>query len=140
MAVKPETTVELAVPFHDLDPMQVVWHGNYFRYFELARQRLFDERGVDLVRWAQQRGLLFPIVKTAVKYIQPLRYRDRFTVSARLREAHRRIALDFTIRRLPDGALCARATSAQVAVRAEDGGLCFTIPQQLQALLGGGDP
>lgn len=24
------------VPFYDLDPMQIVWHGNYFNYFENA--------------------------------------------------------------------------------------------------------
>ena len=26
--------------FHDLDPMQIVWHGNYMRYFETARTAL----------------------------------------------------------------------------------------------------
>jgi acyl-CoA thioester hydrolase len=25
------------VPFHDVDVMEVVWHGYYVKYFELAR-------------------------------------------------------------------------------------------------------
>ena len=29
--------VELTIPFHDVDMMGVAWHGNYFRYFEVAR-------------------------------------------------------------------------------------------------------
>lgn len=29
--------VDLTIPFHDVDVMGVVWHGNYFRYFEIAR-------------------------------------------------------------------------------------------------------
>ncbi|PJA39535.1 MAG: 4-hydroxybenzoyl-CoA thioesterase, partial [Lysobacterales bacterium CG_4_9_14_3_um_filter_62_6] len=26
--------IELTPAFHDLDPMVVVWHGHYFKYFE----------------------------------------------------------------------------------------------------------
>lgn len=138
----PETTVELTVPFHDLDPMQVVWHGNYLKYFEVARQQLFDASGVDLYAVATERGTLFPIVKTAVKYIHPLRFRDRIAVTARLKDTHRRILLAFEIRTVADGRLCAKAESEQVAVRMEDQSLLFQIPEDVsQALWGpGGKP
>ena len=33
-------SVEIEIPFHDCDPMQVVWHGNYARYLEVARCEL----------------------------------------------------------------------------------------------------
>ena len=26
--------VTLTIPFHDLDPLHVVWHGNYYKYFD----------------------------------------------------------------------------------------------------------
>ena len=29
--------------FYDLDPMQIVWHGNYARYLEQARCALLDK-------------------------------------------------------------------------------------------------
>ena len=45
---KPVYEARLKVPFHDADPMQVVWHGNYIKYFEIARDGLLDEAGVDL--------------------------------------------------------------------------------------------
>jgi len=133
----PETTVELTVPFHDLDPMQVVWHGNYMKYFELARQELFDAGGVDLVAVATQRKILFPIVKTAVKYIHPLRFRDRIAVTARVADAHRRILLTFEIRTVADGRLCAKAESEQVAVQMEDQSLLFEIPADVRLALTG---
>ena len=128
-------SVELSVPFHDLDPMQVVWHGNYLKYFEQARQKLFDDSGVDLYRMALDDGVLFPIVKTSTKYIHPLRFRDRFTVRATVREAHRRIVLDFEIRRSDDGKVCARATSEQVAVSTAEQSLLFAIPDEVRKAL-----
>jgi acyl-CoA thioesterase FadM len=36
------------VPFHDLDPMQIMWHGNYLKYFDMTRSALFADAGVDL--------------------------------------------------------------------------------------------
>lgn len=34
--------VEMTVPFHDVDMMEVAWHGHYVKYFELARCALLD--------------------------------------------------------------------------------------------------
>lgn len=39
-------TVEHTVAFHELDPMNVVWHGNYVNFFELARAALLDKIGL----------------------------------------------------------------------------------------------
>ena len=33
------------VPFYDLDPMNVVWHGNYVKYLEVARCDLLSKIG-----------------------------------------------------------------------------------------------
>ena len=35
-------TVDLSPAFHDLDPMEVVWHGNYIKCLELARCALLQ--------------------------------------------------------------------------------------------------
>ena len=31
------TEIEISPAFHDLDPMNIVWHGHYIKYLELAR-------------------------------------------------------------------------------------------------------
>ena len=40
-------SVELTPAFHDLDPMEVVWHGNYIKYLELARCALLQSFDYD---------------------------------------------------------------------------------------------
>ena len=37
--------MEMQIPFHDVDSMGITWHGNYLRYFEIARCKLLDELG-----------------------------------------------------------------------------------------------
>ena len=37
------TRVDITIPFHDADAMGVVWHGNYFRYLEIAREQLLKQ-------------------------------------------------------------------------------------------------
>ena len=42
-----EISVDLEVPFHDVDPMGIVWHGHYYRYFDAARTQLLRSCGLD---------------------------------------------------------------------------------------------
>ena len=39
-----ETSVEIEVPFHDVDALRIVWHGHYYKYLELARTQLLRSR------------------------------------------------------------------------------------------------
>ncbi|MDJ0783032.1 MAG: thioesterase family protein [Desulfosarcinaceae bacterium] len=129
-------TIEMIVPFHDLDPMQVVWHGNYFKYFDRARFALFAARGIDLYQFLIEKQYVFPLTRTAVKHIAPLRFDDRFRCTATVTEARYKIAIDFEIRRGPDDELCTRASSEQVAVKMPDMALEFEIPHEIQRALG----
>lgn len=127
--------VEILVSFHEVDAMQVVWHGHYLKYFEIARSALFDKAGIDLYTYHAESGHLFPIVKTETRHGRPLRYRDRIICGARLVEARRRIIVEFEIRRAADGVVCATGRSVQVAIRGSDFGLELAIPQQIQDAL-----
>ncbi len=52
-------SVRLRVPFYHVDPMQVVWHGNYFKYFEAARDALFESIDVNLESFYPSPGYVF---------------------------------------------------------------------------------
>ncbi len=132
-----EARVALDVPFHDLDPMQVVWHGNYFKYFERGRQALLDRAGIDLYQMQGDEGFLFPVVRSAVKHVRPLRLRDHFECVARLMEARNKLVIDFELRLLPGGELCAKGRTEQVAVRASTMALEYRIPDAVRAALEG---
>jgi len=127
--------IELNVPFHDLDPLQVVWHGNYFKYFDRARFALFNHCGVDLHDYSRTSGFLFPVTRTSTKHILPLRYRDRFMVRTTVREAHIRIVLDFEIRRAGDGIVTTRGRSEQVSVKYPGDELMLQIPPEIENAL-----
>ena len=128
--------VGIRVPFFDLDPMQIVWHGNYLNYFEIARAGLFEHYGVDLYQYYEREKIIFPIIRTATKHIFPLKHRDEIIVKATLADANIKLAVDFEIRRASDGIVCARGRTEQVAVKVPEMETLFSIPQDIRNLLG----
>lgn len=125
----------MQVAFHDLDPLHIVWHGNYMKYFDTTRFALFDSVGIDLYRYYQKTNIFFPVTKTSIKYIHPLQYRDDFFCHARVVETHHRIAINFAIRRATDETLCAKARSEQVAVLMPERELELEIPADIRQKL-----
>ncbi|MBN2192091.1 MAG: acyl-CoA thioesterase [Polyangiaceae bacterium] len=131
-----ELFVARTVPFYDLDPMGVVWHGNYLKYIDEARMALFDRTGLDLYRLVSADGYYaFPIVKSTIKHVAPLRLRDRLEVYARVLDARLKITMDFEVRRGQDGVVCARAQSEQAAVRLPELALEYRIPAAITQVL-----
>lgn len=124
------------VPFYDVDPMQIVWHGNYFHYFENARVALLAQLGVDLFEFYTRTQCLFPIIKTSTKHIYPLRYRDEFICKAVVVEGKSKIVVDFEIRLKNEGKLCTRGRTEQIAVKAPDMEIMYNIPEEIRIALG----
>lgn len=128
--------VKLTVPFHDLDPLNVVWHGNYLKYFDIARFGLFKAAGVDLYAYAKEHNIFFPITKTTTKFIEPLRYGDAFICQATLIDASIKIVMDFEIRRIADNAVCTKGRGEQVALKTPEMEMLFEIPRTIREALG----
>ena len=124
------------VPFYDLDPMQIVWHGNYLNYFEDARRAMLDHMGVDLYQYYERTGIVFPIIRTATKHIYPLRYGDEFVCKATLVDSRFKIVVDFEIRLAADDKVCARGRTEQVAVQAPAMEILLRVPEEIRAALG----
>jgi acyl-CoA thioester hydrolase len=127
--------LEMKVPFYDLDPMQIVWHGNYLKYMDDARGALFDSLGVDLFGIYEKTGYIYPIIKTSVKHVFPLRHKDEIICKATLVEAKYKIIVDFEIRLKADERICARGRSEQVAVKMPEMEMQLMIPEQVRVLL-----
>jgi acyl-CoA thioester hydrolase len=136
MSDKKSFEVKISVPFFDLDPMQIVWHGNYLNYFELARAALFEHYGVDLYVYYDREKIIFPIIRTATKHIFPLKHRDEVICKATLVDAHIKLIVDFEIRKTSDNSVCARGRTEQVAVKTPEMETLFSIPQDIRNLLG----
>lgn len=128
--------IRRTVPFHDLDPLNIVWHGNYLKYFDQARFELFAKAGIDLHAYYLNQNYLFPVTKTSTKYILPLQHRDDFTCRATIIEARMKIVMDFEIRRTQSKELCTRGRSEQVAVKYPEQEIMFDIPRDIASALG----
>jgi len=130
---------KLTVPFHDLDPMHIVWHGNYFKYFDIARFGLFSSAGIDLYEFYKKTNYLFPLTKTSTKHIIPLQYNDAFICKATVVEAQIKIVIDFEIRRpgrSGSGEVCTKGRGEQVAVKYPEMEIMFEIPGEIRRALG----
>ncbi len=126
----------MKVAFHDLDPMQVVWHGNYLKYFDVARFGLFADAGIDLYDYMINQHYVFPVTRSSIKHIAPLRPFDEFICRATVTEAEYKIVMDFEIRLSGDRQLCARGNSEQVAVKYPEMEMEFEVPKDIRKALG----
>jgi tol-pal system-associated acyl-CoA thioesterase len=76
--------IPVRVYYQDTDAGGVVFHGQYLAFMERARTELLNEAGIDIVRIAEERRVLFMVYQVAVKYHQPARLNDLLTVSAEI--------------------------------------------------------
>ena len=127
--------IRLSPAFHDCDAMQVVWHGHYFKYLEIARCALLQRFDYDYPQM-QASGYLWPVVDARVKYIRPLLYAQALEVSAKITEYENRLRIDYEIRDAGTGQVLTRAHTIQVAVLAASGELQYVCPPVLWEKLG----
>jgi acyl-CoA thioester hydrolase len=88
--------IELEVAFHDVDGLQVVWHGHYYKYFELARTALFRACKLDVPDMIEL-GYRMVVIESKCRHMFPLRYGDKFRVSAWFKEVEFRLHVAFEI-------------------------------------------
>lgn len=127
--------IELTPAFHDCDAMAVVWHGHYFKYFEIARCALLQRFGYDYPQMLES-GYLWPVVDARVKYVRPLRYNQPLKVSAALVEWENRMKIEYAIVDAASGEVLTRAHTIQVAVDAASGEMLYVCPPVLWEKLG----
>src|SRR5687767_9913438 len=66
---------EITVRFNEADPLGIVWHGHYVRYFEDGREAFGKEFNLSYLDFYRN-GLVVPIVTIQCDYKKPLRYGD----------------------------------------------------------------
>ena len=107
--------VELTVQFYDLDPMEVVWHGNYAKYFEVARCALLDQIQYNYAEMKQS-GFAWPVIDMQVKYLQALSFGQTAIVRAEIVEWEHWLKIEYAIRDKTTGRRLTKGTTRQVAV------------------------
>src|SRR6218665_4026027 len=89
--------IELAPAFHDLDPMNIVWHGNYPKYLEIARCALLARFNYDYPQMRDS-GYAWPIVDMRLKYVRSAAFQQKLIVRAEIVEWENRLKIEYQIR------------------------------------------
>ena len=127
--------IEIVPAFHDIDSMDVVWHGHYVKYLELARCALLDKFDYGYTRMRES-GYAWPIVDLRMKYSGPASFDQPLVVRAEIVEWESRLKMDYTIRDARTGKRIHRATSIQVAVDMATSQMQYVCPRVLWDRLG----
>jgi acyl-CoA thioester hydrolase len=120
---------ELCVPFFDVDPMNIVWHGNYVKYLELARCHLLDKIGYGYTAMYAS-GYSFPIVDMHLKYLQAIRFEQDIVIEAILQEWDVRIKITYIIRDKKTNEKLTKAHTIQAAVHVESNTMKLACPPE----------
>lgn len=127
--------VEVVPAFYDIDPMEIVWHGHYVKYLEVARTALLGKFDYDYPRMRES-GYAWPIVDLRVKYVRPAELGQRLLARAQVVEWENRLRIDYLIRDAATGRKLTQASTTQVAVDMATREMLYVCPPVLWERLG----
>jgi acyl-CoA thioester hydrolase len=103
------------VLFADTDRTGVVYHGNYFRFFELGRSTLLRDAGFPLTK-VEADGYVYPIFQLGLDFFRPMAYDVPIFVHTRFRElALVRVDFDYLITHAETGLVLCRGFTRHCA-------------------------
>jgi acyl-CoA thioester hydrolase len=131
----PEAEVIVEIPFHDVDLLEVAWHGHYAKYFEIARGALLDTIDYNY-REMRDSGYAWPVIELKVRYVQPGRFGQKIKVKAFMTEYELRLKIDYLITDAETGDRLTKAHTVQAAVDMATQELLLASPPVLLEKLG----
>ena len=73
-------TTTLRVRYAETDQMSVVYHANYFAWFEIGRVELLRSLGFSYQAMEADEGCVLPVVEATCRFRRPARYDDLLTL------------------------------------------------------------
>ena len=79
------STTQIRVRYSETDQMGVVYHSNFFPYFESARAESIRQLGYTYADM-EKMGVFMPVVDVHCRYFRPAKYDDLLTIKTILKE------------------------------------------------------
>ena len=79
------TETQIRVRYAETDQMGVVYHSNFFLYFESARAESIRQLGFTYAGM-EKMGIVMPVVDVHCRYLRPAIYDDLLTIKTILKE------------------------------------------------------
>lgn len=126
---------EIKAQFYDLDPMDVVWHGNYVKFFEEARCELLDKISYNYVEMKES-GYAWPVIDLHVRYIQPVTFGQVMVIKTEIIEYEFRLKILYKIFDKETGKRLCKGHTEQVAIDYKTKEMLLSSPPILAQKLG----
>lgn len=129
----PLTSVhQIRVRFHEVDSLNIVWHGHYVKYFEDGREAFGREFNLTYLE-AKKQGFTLPIVKMSLAYQLPLKYGEVATIETTYSNSRAaKIICDYRIKNEQGQTVCTGQT-VQVFTNFETGDMSLNLPEFYKA-------
>jgi len=127
--------VEMEIPFHDVDATNVVWHGHYVRYLEIARCVLLDKIDYNYPQMRES-GYAWPVIDVRIRYAYPLYFQQTVRIKAEMVEWENRLKVKYLIEDTDTGQRLTKAYTVQVAVDMKSDEMLYASPDILYQKLG----
>jgi len=106
--------IEINVRFNEADPLGIVWHGHYIRYFEDGREAFGTKYGIGYLDF-YQKDIIIPVVHVDCSYKRSLRYGDKVTVETTFIPTEAaKLKFEYKLYNTVKGELVATGSSIQV--------------------------
>ena len=125
--------IEVKARLNECDPLGIVWHGHYLRYFEDAREAFGDKYGLCYLDIYKQ-GYVVPVVSINCDYKKYLRYGETAIVETIfINNPAAKINFQFKIYFPKTFQIIAEGSSVQVFVDKSNMQLQLTSPKFFEA-------
>jgi 4-hydroxybenzoyl-CoA thioesterase len=108
----------ITVRFGDCDPAGLVYYPVIFHYCHVAMEEFFAERcGIAYHALMNEERIGFPTVNVKAEFFVPLVYGDEAEVEIAVSSlGESSVTLEYSVRRVRDAVLCARAVQVHVCM------------------------
>ena len=119
---------EVLVRFNEADPLGIVWHGHYIRYFEDGREAFGNTHGLGYLDVYKQ-GFVIPVVSVQCDFKRSLRYGDKVIVETKyLPSEAAKMKFTYRLFNAVTGEVVATGSSVQVFLDKENSILQLANP------------
>lgn len=127
-------SAEATPQFYDLDPMNIVWHGNYPKYLELGRVAVMKKIGYNYEEMIES-GYAWPFIEMRMRYARPMKLDHPVKITAGIVEWENALRITYSIVEIATGERLMRASSSQVAVKIGTTEMLWVAPPILREKL-----
>lgn len=109
----------IRVRYGETDQMGVVYHGNYYTWFEVGRSEFFNSLGYTYKK-LEEEGIILPVIESYCEYIKPAKYFDEVIIRTNIDLLKGvRIVFNYEVIRKEDNILLANGKTTHAFVDKE---------------------